>query len=63
MLMKSERERQILYDIILIYGIKKRIPNITKRDKLTDTENNRVVTSGREGQDEEQGVRGTDYCI
>ena len=43
----SDRERQILYDITFIWNLKKydKVLNITKRSRLTDTENKPAVTS------------------
>ena len=49
---ESDRERQVLYDITYIWNQKNtnKLMNITKRSRLTDTENKLVVTSGeREG--------------
>ena len=50
----SERERQIQYDIIFIWNLKKynKVLNITKRSRLTDTE-----TSG----DQSREGRGTTW--
>ena len=43
---------------------KQKLVNIAKRNKLTDTENKLVVTSGEReggGQDKGRGLRGTNY--
>ena len=42
--MKSDRERQIPYDIVYMWNLKSK--NDTKRNRLTDLENELMVTSG-----------------
>ena len=42
--MKSDRERQIPYDIVYMWNLKSK--NDTKRNRLTDLENELMVTRG-----------------
>jgi len=48
---KSDRERQILYEIIYMWNLKnKTTSEYSKKNRFTDIENKLVVTSGgREG--------------
>ena len=56
---KSHRQILLLYYISYMQNLKNKIMNITKRRRLTDTENKLVVPSGeREGQNRGRGSRG-----
>ena len=52
---KSDRERQILYEIIYMWNLKnKTTSEYSKKNRFTDIENKLVVTSGgREGETRE----------
>ena len=48
---KSDRERQIPYDIIYMWNLKKMVQmNLQNRNRLTDIENKRMVTKGEGGE-------------
>ena len=51
---KSDGERQIPYDLIYMWHLKK---NKTKKNKLTNTENRSVVTRGRGWGEGDQKVK------
>ena len=47
---KAERERQMTYDIIYMWGIKKMVQiNFFTKHSVTDVENKRMVTKRKRG--------------
>ena len=61
---KSERERQIPYDITYMWNLKydTNEQNLQNRNRLTDIKNRLVVAKG-EGRIESLGLADANYCI
>ena len=64
-MIKSDRERQILYVITYMRNLKNKMNGYNK-NRLIDVENKLVVTSGErgsEGQDSGRGLRDINYYV